>query len=716
MKKLLYIFPAILLAFACTPDEAALKGQLDDLGKRLKSLEEGIASVNSQVEALGTITQGNVITSLKEDSDGNYVITYLGSDDKEYSVVVATKEQMLNIPQLTVSLDEEEGIYYWTLTQADGTETDLLDASGKRVPVSGSAPKISTDSGGYWTVDGVRLLDASGQPIEARDGETCIFRSIRVNEDGDMEVVLGGGKTIVLPMQQVLNLTLSQPINGTAPDSFPATLDLDYAVTGSAASSAIVAISGAYGLTATLNKEESKIRLSFPLGFTGGYVVVVAYDRGTHSVIRPVFFGEGITPEPPTPPVVVAGISTAAELVEFASLVNSSGDYSKFQKADGSINLLNDIDLGDVSASWTPIGLATASSTNDIDFTIGGHPFTGVFNGGGHSISGFNPTVSTATGETFGLFGVISGASVSNLTLSGTLTASATGKSHVGTVVGVCYNSAVNKVTSNVKITSAGTTSSSQRFAIGGIVGLACNDGSAVTSITSCTMNGDATVDKGSNSGIGATAVIYGGIVAYSSAQGSDMHTLVTSCVNNGTMTMNVGRAAGIVGSCKQYTKMSDCINNGMQINSSAKNRLGQITCELAGNCRMDDCINNGDLIANGTAAGNDDIRLGGMVGALAAGTIEGGESNGRVVTNGHEQNAGLIFGHLAGATAVRNVAVKGLIGTWNDGDIQLKEVTAANFDTWNDSTIDASGRKYSFLGSCNSTQTGKVSACTLVP
>lgn len=1125
MKKTLYntaILLAGLLTAACTPDEAALKGQLEDLGNRVRVLEESIASINSQIEALGTITQGNVITSLNQDSDGNYTISYLGNDDQEYTIVVAAKEQMINIPQLTVSLDEEEGIYYWKVTDPDGTERDLLDASGKRVPVSGSAPKISTDSQGYWTVDGVRLLDGSGHPIEARDGESCIFQSMRVNEDGDMEIVLGGGKTIVLPMQQVLNLTLSQPINGTAPATLPGTLDITYSVSGSAASSAIVAISGAYGLTATLDKSQSKLTLNFPAGFTSGYVVLIAYDMGTHSVIRPVFFGEGTAPEPPTPPTSVVeigtaaelvafaqavnnqdgsetktailtadinlasvasswtpigkgttssgtwdgtnfkgnftytgpafkgtfngqghtisgfattsssatgvwglfgildgatvknlkvngsmtvtatgelaaggiagacvdatiescetnidvtignstsgkrmiaggvagfvwsssaegrsvlrackaagdlvstaksgntstgfdcvayggiaalttaasstarpvliescsysgdmtahtvlarcsglianctftqvdnctnsgnqhntgsagrignlisyaygsqitdcwntgnltttqtdtqsggligliggsstiisgggnkgvitsacttinsgetrvmrgllfanlasfgsvdglsaggslwtwnsgnptrvnvndsnymdyigrytdanaskitniscdveqakkGISTAAELVEFASLVNSGGDYGKFQESDGSVNLLMDINLSSVSASWTPIGNTTAASTDDINFTIGEHPFTGTFNGGGHSITGFNPTVTTASGETFGLFGVISGGSVSNFTLSGTLTASATAKSHVGTVAGVCHNSAISQVTSNVKITSAGTTHASQRFAIGGIAGLICNDGSAASSINSCTMNGNANVDQGSNSGNGATGVIYGGIVAFSTGQGTNMHSLVTNCVNNGTMTMKTGRAAGIVGSCKQFTKMNACTNNGKQTNSSAKNRLGQITCEMASNCRMDGCINNGDIIASGTAAGNDDIRVGGLVGAMGAGTIEGGQSNGRVITNGHEENAGLIFAYLANATAIKNVAVKGLIGTYNGGNYAMKTVTAANFDTWTEATV-ASGRMYSFLGAAGSTKTSLVTGCTFVP
>ena len=1117
MKKSgLILSIALSLCLACKPDEAGMLAKMADLDSRLNNIEQSLASINTQIEALGTITQGNVITSLTQDSDGNYVITYKAVDNKEYSVVVSAKEQMINVPQLAVSKDPVEGIYYWVLVDPDGTETNLLDKAGNRVPVSGSAPKVSTDANGYWTVSGVQILDGAGRPITAHDGNSCIFRSIRVNEDGDMEVVLGGGKVIVLPMQQVLNLTLSEPINGTTPTSFPASLEITYSVTGSAAPNAIVALSGVSGLTAALDKDNSKIHLNFPAGFTAGYVVVIA-NEGTHTVIRPVFFGEGSAPEP-TPvdaveigtaaqlaafaqavnnqdgsetktailtadinlssvasswkPIgkptsvsatwdgtdntgsftysgpafkgtfngqghtisgfnttsassgvwgifgvldgatvknlkvsgtmtvtasdqlaasaiagamlnstiescesnvnvtmsnsasgkrmiyggiagivyskgtdhstirscvnngelvsslktdnistgfecvafggiaamatapkadnvlnvisnctnngamtaktilarcsgiianctytelnacvnngnqrntgsggrvgnvasyvcasrvidcrntgsltttqtdtqcggllglvggvgstisgggnsgaitsacttvteglyhrgllfgnlaaiesvdglsaggslwdynggtpsriavnsgnvmqyigryasanaskitnitcdvepVKAGISTAADLVEFASLVNSGASYAKFVD-NGAVNLLMDIDLSSVSSSWTPIGNAAVSTSDDIVIEVSGHPFTGVFNGQGHSITGFKPTKTLGSAATFGLFGVLSGATVSNFTLSGTMTVSATAKSHAGCVAGVCYNSTISNVTSSVAISSSGTTKSDQRFSIGGIAGLLVGDGTVNSVINNCTQSGNASIDCGSNTNNGYTGVIYGGIVSVStSAAVANMHSQITNCTNNGNMTVKIGRCAGIVGSCKQYTKINACTNNGKQTNSSAKNRLGQITCELGSNSRIDNCVNNGDLIATGTAAADDDIRIGGMVGAMGYGTIQGGESNARVITNGHKKNAGIVFGYIANGTAVTGVAVKGLIGTYNGGNYQMETVTASNFDVWADVTVNGSARKYCFLGAANTSKYGIVSGCIFVP
>lgn len=1125
MKRSSIIFTTLCLfaAMSCTPDEAGMKEQMDKMATRLEAIQESIQAINAQVEALGTITQGNAITGISQDSDGNYVISYKASDDQEYCVVVATKEQMVNAPQLGVRKDVTDNIYYWSIIDPDGTENDLLDKNGHKVPVSGTTPKLSTDADGYWTVDGVRLLDASSRPIPARDGQTCIFQSIGVNEDGDMEVVLGGGKTIVLPMQQVLNLTLSQPINGARPATLPGTLEITYSVTGSAALDAIVALSGVSGLTATLDKDAQKVTLDFPAGFTSGYIVLVAYDMGTHSVIRPVFFGENTTPDPPTPPAsvveigtaaqlvsfaqavnaqdgsesktavltadinlssvsswtpigkatsasgswdgtnfkgsfsysgpafkgtfngqghtisgfnttsssttgvwglfgvldgatvknlnvtgamtvtasgelsaggiagamvnstlescstdiafsmttsttgkrmiagglagfviskgegrsairsckasgdlvsgtksgntstgfdcvayggivalttatssaaplvlvdnceytgnmtaktalarcagivangtfcqlnacvnrgnqrntgsggrignvasylygsqmtdcwnygsltttqtdtecgglaglvggatttitgggnrgvitsacttvgtasgdnirvhrgllfanlasfgsvdglsaggslwnynggsptrvnvntgnymdyigrytdanaskitniscdveeVTAGISSAADFAEFASLVNSGASYAQFQAADGSVNLMVDIDLSGVSANWTPIGSATATTTDDISIDVSGHPFTGVFNGGGHSITGFNPSKTTGSAGTFGLFGVLKGASVSNFTLSGAMTVSATAKSHVGCVAGAAINSTISEVTCSVSVTSSGTTQSDQRFAIGGIVGLVANDGSAATNITNCTMNGNANVVQGSNTGIGVTAVTYGGIVGFASAT-AGTHSVITGCVNNGNMTVKLGRCAGIVGSMKQYTRLNNCTNNGTQTNSSASNRLGQICCNLESNSWIKGCVNNGDIIATGTAASADDIRLGGIVGAVSAGTVEGGGNFARVITNGHEKNAGLIFGYISNCTAVKSVSVKGLIGTYNGGNYQMKNVTDENFDVWNDITVGTSSRKYSFLGCSNTSKYTLVTDCIFVP
>ena len=94
-----------ILACACMFDDTELQGQLDDIKGRIEKLQGRIDAMNEQLTAMSYITSGNVITSVTQDSDGKYVITYLDSKNIEKTVVLATMEQMINVPVLGVDLD-----------------------------------------------------------------------------------------------------------------------------------------------------------------------------------------------------------------------------------------------------------------------------------------------------------------------------------------------------------------------------------------------------------------------------------------------------------------------------------------------------------------------------------------------------------------------------------------------------------------------------------
>lgn len=196
-----------VLAAACTFDDSELQGQLDDIKDRIAKLQTRIESVNTQLQALNHITSGNVITAVSKDSDGKYVITYLDSKNNEKTVVIATMDQMINVPVLGVELDTQNNLYYWTVT-VEGQTTYLMN-EGAKVPVSGYTPKVSVDAEGYWTVNGQRILNADGRPLEANDGESCVFKSVELNDGGDLVITQGNGSVITIPVQDALNLTLS---------------------------------------------------------------------------------------------------------------------------------------------------------------------------------------------------------------------------------------------------------------------------------------------------------------------------------------------------------------------------------------------------------------------------------------------------------------------------------------------------------------------------
>ena len=90
-------------------------------------------------------------------------------------------------------------------------------------------------------------------------------------------------------------------------------------------------------------------------------------------------------------------------------------------------------DIGGVG-NITPIGVNT-------------HPFKGNFDGNHNTIGGLNIN---RAGDYVGLFGCISGATIKNLTVNG----SVKGSSNVGGVVGYALNSTIENVTNNASVTS----------------------------------------------------------------------------------------------------------------------------------------------------------------------------------------------------------------------------------------------------------------------
>ena len=94
-------------------------------------------------------------------------------------------------------------------------------------------------------------------------------------------------------------------------------------------------------------------------------------------------------------------IGTESELREFASNVNSGTDYS-----GQTIYLTTNITLTD--GAWTPIGTPIGTS---------GHPFSGHFEGWGHTISGLS--IDAGSSDYQGLFGYVDGGSIHDVAVTG---------------------------------------------------------------------------------------------------------------------------------------------------------------------------------------------------------------------------------------------------------------------------------------------------------
>ena len=181
-------------------------------------------------------------------------------------------------------------------------------------------------------------------------------------------------------------------------------------------------------------------------------------------------------------------IENASDLVAFASKVNGSeqGAYAK---------LTADITL---TSAWTAMGTSSK-------------PYTGTFDGQGHTISGLNLT---ATAANAGLFGYVNNATIQNFTLAGSVSSNS---DNVGSVVGYAKGSStIQDIVSTVNITMTAAKSH-----LGGIAGNIENG----TSVLGCTYSG--TLNAGSSTDSN------GGIVGFANANCSGT---IKYCFFNGTV------------------------------------------------------------------------------------------------------------------------------------------------------------------------------------
>ena len=290
------------------------------------------------------------------------------------------------------------------------------------------------------------------------------------------------------------------------------------------------------------------------------------------------------------------GIASAADLAAFRDAVNAGTSIEQWQDVDGAVKLLADIDLTGVD--WTPIGNPTSTNNGNYAGAYTGSAFKGVFDGGGHSITGFTVDKTLAENTTYGLFGVLDGATVKNLKVSGSYKIAAQSVADAGVIAGLMVNSTIENVSFDGTVNIGGCATNNKRFAIGGIAGFVGAGESAGSVIRNCTVTATVTASAGSSTAAGATSVMYGGIVGFITALKEELSfaNLVEGCVNNGTLNTNLGRSSGIAATVNSNTILKDCVNNANQVNNFVNGRVGNIASNVYYRCGLVNCVNNGSL------------------------------------------------------------------------------------------------------------------------
>lgn len=243
----------------------------------------------------------------------------------------------------------------------------------------------------------------------------------------------------------------------------------------------------------------------------------------------------GTTVEPGKDASGVYQIGTAEELAWLAAEINNSSNNSQSYSAV----LTADIDLG--YRPWTPIGCYVDWQSS--------HPYRGVFDGQGHTVSGLY--VTALSNGYAGLFGYTSGSTtIKNLTVEGEIRledVSTTAK-HIGGIVGEA-NAKLERCVSRVRISAAGF-GTRDTCAVGGIAGKLSG------AMTDCRFEGsiDITCKRGG-------AYISGGVggLAGNAAGGA-----LTRCVNTGAVTVDKGTGVGgIAGITSREVTFTQCANTG---------------------------------------------------------------------------------------------------------------------------------------------------------
>lgn len=409
------------------------------------------------------------------------------------------------------------------------------------------------------------------------------------------------------------------------------------------------------------------------------------------------------------PNASIGGIPDLTEFLDFVQTVNDGEAPIRWMNSKMEVELLADIDLSSVE-NWKPIGDAFTTNGNYIaGLKPGtGNAFTGVFNGGGHTIKNFKYSATVEDQGTWGLFGIIDHATVKNLNVEADVNLSATGTADVGIVVGTAFCSTIENVKVNGKLTSTGSTVG-KRFAIGGIAGAVfCEfnaaEGSAFeTFVKDCEVTLEVNIDGGANLANGAGGVMYGGIVGFATKADEDTEgrNHIQNCVNNGTMTVKIGRCSGIVPTCNRATYIEGCVNNASQVNTIVNGRVGQICCNLSKYSAIIDCINNGDLTTT-----DSETTTAGLVALIGDDTayITGGEKpcNTATIIGGNASYLGLIAANISKCDHVSDLLVSGKLGVYKaDGNHEMYAISNSNI--------------MDFIGTINSNYVDKVTNITYV-
>ena len=675
---ILFIAAPVFLWSGCSHDydDSALWKDVDQMWGDLDSLQRRMEDINAQADMLSQIVNGAVITSIFQNENGDYVVTYKDDSNVEQTVTIAVDADIVQVPVIGVKLDG--GVYYWTST-VNGTESWILDGNGEKIPLGGKTPVIGIDTEGYWTLNGARIKDSNGNNVKAERKNTALILDIRKDGDDNAVITLGNGTQITAQLFDAFNLAFeidgNRLMNAKHLVTDPAQpVVVDYTVTGKNAADAIVDIVRAKNISPLHDATNRKITVTFPAGFEEGVLMVMIFDLKNNIIIKPILFSTSLNQD--------VGISTADDLVAFAQAVNEGRSIARFRDASGAVVLNNDIDMTGVT-SWTPIGKVIPSTTTAntaVTYTTA-NAFDGIFDGKGFSITNIQWSFDVSDGNAaYGLFGAIDGATIKNLTLGAvadnsiiTLTGTAAQGVIAGSIVGYATVSTITNVRNCVDLTFAGSDEVNTMVGIGGIAGTI--DGTTIggaTAVDGVTNDGEITCGTIANTGNGANGGMHvAGICAVMNANADN---LLQHCINNGGISAPSGRGGGLVAVgtagtvtyCTNSGTIQDDVNGVFASHATPydRKRMGGLVGGTAANFTLSYCTNNGNVFSQLGC------RTGGFVGHNVSPVLNCTNSgvilSDLITVNTNKHGAGWACGYNDNASRIKDCTMGGKVGDYS--------------------------------------------------
>ena len=277
---------------------------------------------------------------------------------------------------------------------------------------------------------------------------------------------------------------------------------------------------------------------------------------------------------------------------------------------DGKYFLTVDLSLGE--EDFTPL------CTED-------EPFTGIFDGNGHTVYGMSVSSPERAG---GLFAFVSGGTVTGLTVS-------------GSVDGVFSGLIAGKMVSGSVLDCTVRGSVSGRYA-GGIVGQVRGDGAVVSG---CASSAEVSL-TGSGCAGGICGAVYGGGIRLENSTFAGMLSASGDEVCGG----------GIAGDASGDVIISGCtVDGGLSGDAAQCGYFGGIAGAARGAVTAERCVSSADLWVTCTEI----LYAGGLIGQAVSGavTVTGGLFDGSVTASGGTVIAGGVLGGLYAETGTATAA-----------------------------------------------------------